>query len=72
MNKSYKFGLIFAPINKDFVAFAQRIGLGEAGEQAARTAFEQVDTNGNGKIDLKEAYNAYEKITQLLNMSKNQ
>lgn len=54
------------------MAFAQRIGLGEAGEQAARTAFEQVDTNGNGKIDLKEAYNAYEQITQLLNMSKNQ
>jgi len=54
----------------DFVALASRLGLGDAGETAARTAFGQVDANGNGKIDLKEAVNAFKQVQSLMNMAK--
>lgn len=53
----------------DFVSLAQKLGLGEAGETAARAAFQQVDTNGNGKIDLNEAVEAFKKVQELMNMN---
>ena len=51
---------------EDFILVVEQLGLGEVGETAAKQAFEQVDANGNGKLDFSEALGALEKIKALL------
>ena len=49
----------------DFVAIVSKMGLGVVGEQAVRQVFKQIDKNRNGKLDMSEAFNAFEKVKAL-------
>ncbi len=49
----------------------QSLGLGEAGNEAVKAAFRQIDTNQNGKLDMSEAMAAFELIKNIFSQSKN-
>ena len=39
--------------------------MGKVGELGVRQAFKQIDTNGNGKLEISEALAAFEKVKAL-------
>lgn len=39
--------------------------MGEVGENVIKSIFEQLDKNGNGKLDFNEAINAFETLKSI-------
>lgn len=54
----------------DFVQAIQKIGLGSVGDTAVRYAFRQLDKNKNGKLDMSEAWSAFETVKHLFEKAK--
>ncbi len=54
----------------DFVQAIQKIGLGSVGDTAVRHAFRQLDKNKNGKLDMSEAWSAFETVKHLFEKAK--
>lgn len=55
---------------KDFISVIEKIGLGSFGEEAARQAFKQVDSNENGKLDMSEVMEAFQIVKDLVANAK--
>jgi len=48
----------------------QKLGLGPVGDVIAKQAFNQVDGNNNGRLDMSEVMQAYELFQNLLAKAK--
>lgn len=55
---------------EDFVLAIESYGLGQVGEYAVKAIFKQLDSNGNGKLELMEAYRAFQTVQQIFNTSQ--
>ena len=55
---------------EDFVLMIRKFNLGPMGDQAAKMAFAQVDTNKNGKLDMSEAVRAFEVLRRLMSQAQ--
>lgn len=56
----------------DFVLAMDKFGLSFLGDEMARQAFKSLDKNGNGKLDITEAINAFTKLTKLASQFQGQ
>lgn len=43
----------------------EKLGMGEIGENVVKSIFEQLDTNGNGKLDFNEAIKAFDTLKSI-------